>query len=457
MAGSPQSLIATARETFSQHFGTEPTVFGIAPGRVELLGNHTDYNGGLVLAAALDRFTVVAGRPSPPDRNGIGIGEGQHAEAGQVGDKAEPSCRSSPIWALVYASSFNERVHFEVNNPDPGEPGSWSRYVQGVCWALRERYGPLTQGFEAVINGDVPLGTGLSSSASLQAALAGFLIQLGALPADSDARLEGEGDAADPRRLELARTLQRSENAFVGVSSGLLDQFSSLFGRAGHALFLDCRTLEHARLSLGDSPPAIVVCDSRTSRRLADGQYNQRRAECESVVTYFRERQATTGEAGMIRQLRDLSLDDLWEHWARLDAVGRLRARHVLSENERVLQGVQALRAGDVTAFGRLMSASHASSRDDFANSSPALDALIEAAEAAPGFLGGKLSGAGWAGCTVNLVQADQAPAFAESVQSTYERATGTLPHVHICLSASGAQGGSFDRMPSDRPAEIGR
>src|SRR5262249_49866992 len=149
-----------------------------------------------------------------------------------------------------------------------------------------------------------------------------------------------------------------------------------------------------------DPAPAIVVCDSKTSRRLADGMYNRRRDECERVVADFRD----LSGGNHVRQLRDVTLDDLELHWDRLDPVGRRRARHVLTENDRVRQGALALKAGDVTAFGRLMSASHASSRDDFENSSPALDALIESAETAPGFLGGKLSGAGWAGCTVNLV-----------------------------------------------------
>ncbi|MBX6315464.1 MAG: galactokinase, partial [Isosphaeraceae bacterium] len=251
------------------------------------------------------------------------------------------------------------------------------------------------------------------------------------------------GDLDDAARLRLAQVLRRSENEFVGVASGLLDQFSSLFGRAGHALMLDCRSLGFERLPLGDPPPAIVVCDSKTSRRLADGMYNQRRAECERVVAHFRERKG----GDRIASLRDVSLDALQADWDRLDPVGRLRARHVLTENERVRRGAEALRAGDLAAFGRLMTASHASSREDFANSSPALDALIEVAQAAPGFLGGKLSGAGWAGCTVNLVRADQADAFVAAVLDGYARHTGTEPTIHICHAAEGAsaRGGMTD------------
>jgi galactokinase len=190
-------------------------------------------------------------------------------------------------------------------------------------------------------------------------------------------------------------------------------------------------------LPLGEPGPAIIVCDSKTSRRLADGMYNRRRAECETVVTYFQEKRG--GHA--VSTLRDVSLEELKEHWEKLDPIGRKRARHVLAENERVRQGAVALRAGNLTEFGRLVSASHASSRDDFENSSQALDTLVEAAEASPGFLGGKLSGAGWAGCTVNLVQVDQAQAFAESVCAAHSRKLGVTPEIHICHAAEGALG----------------
>jgi galactokinase len=260
----------------------------------------------------------------------------------------------------------------------------------------------------------------------LQAAAALFLLRLGQ---------GGAADLDDAGRMDLAATLRRSENEFVGVNSGLLDQFSVLFGQADHALSLDCRTLEYERLPLGRPSPAIVVCDSKTSRRLADGMYNRRREECERIVTYF---QACDG-MDAVRQFRDVTLDDLESAWNDLDPVGRKRARHVLTENERVRQGANALKTGDLAAFGRLMSASHTSSRDDFENSSPALDALIDAAETAPGFLGGKLSGAGWAGCTVNLVQNERADDFAEAVRVDHARRTGVTPEIHICRAADGA------------------
>jgi galactokinase len=400
MPSNPEEI---ALEAFAGAFGGTPTALGRAPGRVELLGNHTDYNGGLVLAAAIDRFTVVVGRAI----------KGREAK--------------------VQSSNFGEVETFEIDSLQPGQPSeSWGRYVRGVTWIMNQWPGPLSDGFEVALKGDVPIGAGLSSSASLQAAFAIFLVASGLTRLSIEFLRDFE-----LHRMELAHALRRSENEYVGVASGLLDQFSTLFGRAGHAFVLDCRSLDYEILPLGDPSPAIVVCDSKTSRRLADGQYNRRRAECERVVEHFQKKR----QERSINQLRDITLDELRDEWSTLDPVGRLRARHVLTENDRVVAGVKALRSSDLIAFGALMSASHASSRDDFENSSPALDALFEAAEESPGFLGGKLSGAGWAGCTVNLVRTEDAEAFADSIKTGYDRRTGLIPDVHICHAADGATG----------------
>ncbi len=412
-ASSCQDLISLAREKFAEQFGGYPSVEARSPGRVELLGNHTDYNGGLVMAAAIDRETVVVGRPIP--------GRG----------------------ALVHSVAFNTVDTFLVDRIEKTEPGAWTRYVRGVCWALGERFGGLTSGFEAVFLGNVPLGGGLSSSASLQAAWARFLLTAGIVPRVKD--LDGL-DSSDPTRhnwarMEIAHALRRSENSFVAIGSGLLDQFSAMFGAADHALTLDCLTLEHGVLPLGKPAPAIVVCDSGTSRRLADGMYDQRVEECQRIVEYFRPRIQIEGKL----LLRHIGLEDLREHWARLDPVGRKRARHVITENERVRQGAVALGLGDLSRFGQLISASHASSRDDFENSSQAIDSLVEAAEKAPGFLGGKLSGAGWAGCTVNLVEAEKASEFAEAVRTGYLQRTGLEAVIHLCHAAEGASAHATD------------
>ncbi len=403
---TPAELEAAAARAFASEYGGRARIAARAPGRVELLGNHTDYNGGLVMAAAIDRHTAVVGR----------------------------------VWTeregRVYAANFEGSARFPLAAIERGPVGTWPNYAKGVVWALQEALGvELTAGFEATIAGEVPLGAGLSSSASLQAAFAFFLLQAGVVPGGTVEQYVGEG--SDAALMDLAMVLRRSENAFVGVSSGLLDQFSSLFGRADHALFLDCQSLEFARVPLGAPGPAIVVCDSKTSRKLADGMYNRRFAECNAVVDHFKARK---GEDA-VRLLRDVSLDELEDAWNDLDPTCRKRARHVLTENRRVEEGVAALRAGDLKRFGALISASHASSRDDFENSSAALDALIEVAEGAPGFLGGKLSGAGWAGCTVNLVEADEAEEFAEAVRHGYFRRQGVAPAVHVCRAADGASG----------------
>ncbi|WP_435010830.1 galactokinase [Tundrisphaera lichenicola] len=395
----PENPEEIAHAAFAEAFGAAPSTLGRAPGRVELLGNHTDYNGGLVLAAAIDRSTVVVGRAVP----------GREAR--------------------VFSANLGDLDQFAIDDPDREGPESWGRYVRGVTWAIGQDLGRLGSGFEAALAGDVPIGAGLSSSASLQAAFAMFLIGAGL----SDG-LE-PGGLSDPDRLALAVTLRKSENEFVGVASGLLDQFSALFGRANHAFVLDCDRITHELLPLGDPSPSIIVCDSRTSRRLADGMYNRRRSECERVVAHFREKPGRGG----VRWLRDIGLEELRDAWDELDPVARLRARHVLTENDRVIRGAEALRSGDVEGFGALMSASHASSRDDFGNSSPALDALIESAEESPGFLGGKLSGAGWAGCTVNLVRPEYALAFADSIRESYSRRAGLKADVHICRAADGA------------------
>lgn len=406
-------MIATpedrARVAFRDRFGSDPSCVGIAPGRVELLGNHTDHNGGLVLAAAVDRNTAVAGRPV----------QGREA------------------W--IYSETFDDLYGLPIDDLEADPPGSWGLYIRGVVLAMAARFGPLRSVFEASVAGDVPLGAGLSSSASLEGAMALFL--LGAELIET-----GEQALDDRFRMTIAHLLREAENRTVGVASGLLDPFCVVMGKENHALMLDCSTLEYERLPLGTPAPVIVVCDSKTSRRLADGMYNRRREECDRIVSYFREHPPASSMSDPYRtpvpvgSLRDVMIMDLNAYQSRLDPVGYRRARHVLTENERVRQGVETLRRGDTRELGRLMSASHRSSRDDFENSSPALDALIEAAEASPGFLGGKLCGAGWAGCTVNLVEPERAEAFAASVVEHFARTTGTTAEVHVCRAAEGAR-----------------
>lgn len=385
-------IVSQAASRFRQVFAAEASIASFAPGRVEILGNHTDYNEGLVLGVAIDRHTAIVGRPVPGTR------------------------------ATVHAAAFDETDTIDLADAtiDPGPEGRWSRYVRGVLWAMRGNEEP-PAGFEALVLGNVPLGAGLSSSASMQVVVSLFLNAL-----------HGRKIPGDAARLELARRLRKAENGFVGVASGLLDFVTVLFGRPGHAVFLDCRTLEIRRPSLGESPPAIVVLDSRTSRQLADGMYNIRRTECERIVEQFRKIKGSNA----IRSLRDITPEELSAHWKYLDPVGRPRARHVLLENVRVADGVAALEGGDVEKLGLLMSRSHRSSRSDFANSSEALDALVAAALTAPGCLGAKLSGAGWAGCVVALVRPGLIDTFVPAALAGYREATGTEAEVTVASAA---------------------
>lgn len=385
-------LIDEAQATFLSQFGKQPSTTTDAPGRVELLGNHTDYNDGLVLAAAIDRFTVV------------------------VGDVIDqPICD-------IYATAFGQTDRLDLSHEqvDPGPEGDWRRYTRGVVWAMRE-FLPPGKGFRVVITGDVPLGAGLSSSASLQVALGLFIL-----------KISGQNLPDGASRMALAKRLRRAENGFVGVASGLLDFVSVLFGEPGKAVFLDCRTLEVGQVSLGTNPPAILVMDSGTSRKLADGMYNIRRSECERVVDYFRRQKGVAA----VESLRDVTPEELSQHWKWLDPVGRLRARHVLLENQRVRDGVAALDHGDLEEFGRLVSRSHRSSMTDFQNSSDALDQLVGAALTAPGCLGAKLSGAGWAGCVVALVKRQEVATFQAACMAGYEKAMGIQPIIYLAESA---------------------
>ncbi len=290
-----------ACEAFARIFGSKALFVAEAPGRVELLGNHTDYNGGLVIAAAIDRSTVVAGAPiSGPERV-----------------------------ARVYSVNLDRFETLHLDRLESGESGDWIKYVAGAVWAVQESFGPLPSGFDAVVLGDVPLGAGLSSSASVQVATALFTLQLHSQTASLV--------LDDEMRMRIAKLVQHAENDFVGVNSGLLDPFTSLFGAEGHAVTLDCRSLEYARLPLGKTPPAIVVCDSGTSRKLADGMYNKRRSECDGVVESFRNLGLRSERR--IGSLRDLKSEDLDAAWSSLDPVGRKRARHVVTENARVEAG----------------------------------------------------------------------------------------------------------------------
>ncbi len=385
-------MIDEAVAAFRQVFGGAPAVCGVGPGRVELLGNHTDYNGGCVLTAAIDRRVVVAGRCVTGYRS------------------------------RVHSVYLGQTAEFQAQSPahDPAFP--WADYVQGVAAVLSES-GLVVPAFEAVITSDLPTASGLSSSAALEAATAQLIAGL---------------TEFEPDRLELARLLQKAENEFVGVRCGILDQFSSIFGRADQVIYLDCGSLQHELLPLGEAGragPAIVLCDAQAPRSLAAGQYNQRRAECEQAASLL-----AVALGRPVERLCDVRLPEFEALAAALpDPVDR-RARHVIGENDRVDRARQSLRTGRFGEVGKLLVESHLSSRVNFENSTDGLDLLQDLAVRQPGCLGSRLCGGGWGGNTVNLVAPQAVDEFAAAIVAGYRSVTGNTPPIHICRAADGAQ-----------------
>jgi galactokinase len=392
MAAGPEAApAARLRRAFVRRFGAPPAVVARAPGRVNLIGEHTDYNDGLVLPMAIDRAVRVALRPASGDR------------------------------LRLLALDLDEAVEGGLDEPPPA-PGSarWGDYLRGVAWALREHGHPVG-GFDAAVHGDVPVGAGLSSSAALCVAAAFALAGAFRLP-------------IAPKRLALYA--RRAETDFVGVQVGIMDQLAAALSVAGHALFIDCRDAETRPVPLPFEGRGLVIAvvDSGTRRALAVSAYNERVDECRAAVA---------AAAGLlpgreVRALRDLTPADLPLLEDRLPAAVFRRARHVVTENARVQAAVAALAAGDAAAFGALMTASHVSLRDDYQVSTPALDRLVELALATPGVLGARLTGAGFGGCTVNLLRRDAVPALTAAVRR-HAAETGHRAGVLICRAAAGA------------------
>ena len=358
-----------------------------APGRVNLIGEHTDYNDGFVMPVAIDRFTTVAMAPR--------------------GDRS----------LVVRSASYPDEVTIDLDRPGDGPLGTWSDYVRGVAAVLERRGCPL-KGADMTITSDVPIGAGLSSSAALEVAVGYGLLDLA-------------GHAID--RTALARACQEAEHEFAGTRCGLMDQFIACHGRAGHALMLDTRTLDMAWLPLPSSV-AVIVCNTMTKHALATDGYNERRADCEAGV------RALAIRMPRIRALRDVTLDDLEANRDALPERVFRRCRHVVTENARVQSAAAALRAGDLDAFGGLMRASHESLRDDYDVSTRELDVMVDSAMHAGGTIGARMTGGGFGGCTVNLVRAEHAASFATDVRTRYEAATGHVPEIYTCVASDGAR-----------------
>ena len=355
-----------------------------APGRVNLIGEHTDYNDGFVMPIAIDRYTTVKAAPR--------------------GDRR----------LIVTSATVSSTAHLDLDALGGGSIG-WGDYVRGVA-AVLQRGGHALTGADLTIDSDVPAGAGLSSSASLEVSVGYALLDLARIPID---------------RTALALACQQAEHEFAGTRCGIMDQFVVCHGRAGHAVLLDTRTLETAWLPLPESVQ-VIVCNTMTRHSLASDGYNERRADCEAGV------RALAVRLPRIRALRDVSFADLDANRDVLpDRIYR-RCRHVVTENARTLSAADALRDGDVDRLGVLMGASHASLRSDYDVSTRELDVMVEAAMEEEGTIGARMTGGGFGGCTVNLVRAGAAPAFAAHVRDRYLERTGRTPEIYTCLAADG-------------------
>jgi galactokinase len=386
------TLLETIQTSFRQRFGAEPAFIARAPGRVNLLGEHVDYNGGFVLPAAIDRATYVAFSPSDSDRTTL-----------VAADFAEEA-------------TFTPASVLSKTAADGAPLAEWAKYPAGVLWALGEA-GLAAPALNAVFASDVPRGSGLSSSASVELAFGVAWQKLG-------------GWSLPP--MELALLGQKAENKYVGVNCGIMDQFASACGQKDKLLYLDCRALTWETVPLPENV-AIVVADTTVRRKLTSGEYNKRRNACEEAVRLLEP------DLPGIRALRDVRVADFNRLASKLPEEVEKRARHVVEEVERSQNAVALLENGNVAEFGRLMNACHASLRDLYEVSCPELDVMARVAQSLEGCYGARLTGAGFGGCTVNLVAREQAGAFAQSLAAGYESATGLHPEIYVCQASAGA------------------
>jgi len=375
-------MLQRVSQTFVDRFGASPEFIVRAPGRVNLIGEHTDYNDGFCLPMAIDRAVWMALRPRQNNK------------------------------MVLHSLDFAETISFELNQWRQGNE-NWHKYIEGVAWALQQN-GYNLSAWEGVICSNVSIGSGLSSSAALELATARAFAAASGF----------EWDA-----VRMARIGQQAENGWLGLKTGIMDQLISATGVAGHALLIDCRSLS---LEPAPLPPetAVVVMDTKTSRGLVDSAYNERRSACEEAAQNL-----------SVAALRDVSYADFERHAKLLDPVVRRRARHVITENERTLMATQALRQGKARQVGQLMNDSHKSLRDDFEVSSVALDTMVELAQDHVACYGARMTGAGFGGCAVALVDADgdKLRGFIDHVEEGYQAIMHRPPSVFVCQAAAGA------------------
>ena len=383
--GEKSRAAALAQRRFEEMYETQPAVFR-APGRVNLIGEHTDYNDGFVMPAAIGICTYAAVLPS---------------------DNSQ---------LTVHSTDLNETCELDLRALPRGNTGKWSDYVAGVA-AVLQSSGHGLRGAHIVIASDIPIGTGLSSSAALEVVVAIALLSISNLQLG---------------RVAIAKACQRAENEYTGTRCGIMDQFASCLGEAGCALYLDCRSLEYSLVPIPGNV-RIVICDTGVKHELAAGEYNRRREECETGVEYLK--RFIPG----ISALRDVSMEQLLRHSSGLSDTCFRRCRHVISENQRVRQAAEALKQSGLHGFGELMYESHASLRDDYEVSCPELDRLVEIARGIDGVFGARMTGGGFGGSTVNLVAEEAVTEFRSQVAQKYEEATLKPPGILVCSPVAGA------------------
>jgi len=376
-------------QKFHEAFQTEPVLRSIAPGRVNLIGEHTDYNDGYVLPIAI-----------------------QYAVAVLVSPRADTEIH-------MHSADFNQTTTFSLAKPPVKDPRfRWSAYEKGVVSEFLKS-GYFLHGANLLIQGNVPMASGLSSSAAVEVATAAALRAMNGISIPD---------------VDLVKLCQRAENNFVGMKCGIMDQFISCLGRAGSALFLDCRSLEYETVPFPSDRYDVVICDTKMKRELTGSEYNERRSQCEEGVRLLRKKLPG------IRALRDVSVKDFENSAEVLPDMVRKRCRHVIEENQRVLDFVEALRKRDEAAIGRLLSASHASLRDLYEVSCPELDLMVDLAMSVSGVIGARMTGAGFGGCAIAIVKKGSAEYLKTKVFDLYPQKTGIQPEVYVSSPSDGAR-----------------
>jgi len=377
-------------DKFRRHYAKPPRIFS-APGRVNLIGEHTDYNEGFVLPIAIDRRTYV----------GAAVNDSRVVR--------------------VQSLDLNEDSSFSLDQRDGLDTQKWPKwlaYIASVAFELQNR-GINLSGADLMISSDVPIGAGLSSSAALEISVAAALLALCNESLDTT---------------DLALTAQKAEHAYVGTLCGIMDQLTVTAAQKSYALLIDCRSLEVKHIDLNLPETTVVICNTNVKHELASSAYNQRRQECEDAVRILRRYLPT------ISALRDVNLGELKEHANELPDVLYRRARHIITENARTLEAAMALTDGDVEKLGRLMSSSHASLRDDYDVSSAELDLMVELAGSCEGVLGARMTGGGFGGCTVNLVRSDMVESFSRFITDQYRAQTGIEPIIYAVETDDGVK-----------------